>query len=286
MVFGGVVNIFINAAFDLVENLLSLWSVALLFFLLALWVKRGRLFEDFDGLFYETVLNIKVYILNAVFVVPVLFFFAPLYFYKFAFFESFWGWGQHSSIMVFFICVFAGDLIGYLRHRVEHSLVLWPFHALHHSDTRMSWFTLFRFHPFGRFFTYFIDTGFLLLLGMPIWAIAMNNVVRHYYGMLIHAELPWTYGVWGRVFVSPAMHRWHHVRFGRGGGCNYATVFSVFDQLFGTYYVPGVCDKPLGVRRELPMGLFYNFIFPFIDVFIKIKNIFLGIKKMTTLKER
>jgi sterol desaturase/sphingolipid hydroxylase (fatty acid hydroxylase superfamily) len=156
-------------------------------------------------------------------------------------------WHQLPAWGVILAAVFVGDGIAYFRHRLEHSRWLWPFHAMHHSDREMTWFTLYRFHPLNRLSTLVIDMGALLLLGFPPWVMFFNALIRHYYGLLIHADVPWTYGRLGRIFVSPAMHRWHHVRQGEGIGSNFATVFSVFDQWFGTYYVPSPCREPLGL---------------------------------------
>ena len=47
------------------------------------------------------------------------------------------------------------------------------------------------------------------------WAIAVNELhPRHYYGEFVDAEMRrWDAGsTWGAIFVSPAMHRWHHAR--------------------------------------------------------------------------
>jgi len=81
-----------------------------------------------------------------------------------------------------------------------------------------------------------------------------NNVVRHYYGYFIHADLPWTYGPLSTIFVSPAMHRWHHARDLRYAGTNFATVFAVFDRTFGTFALPGPCNVPLGVEEDMGCG--------------------------------
>ncbi len=70
---------------------------------------------------------------------------------------------------------------------------------IHHSDTDMTWLTLSRFHPINRITTALIDTFFLALLGFPTWALVANNLVRHYYGEFIHADLPWTYGRFGTL---------------------------------------------------------------------------------------
>jgi sterol desaturase/sphingolipid hydroxylase (fatty acid hydroxylase superfamily) len=161
------------------------------------------------------------------------------------------------------LALFIGDFVAYWRHRLEHSALLWPAHAIHHSDTAMTWTTGLRFHPINRFTTAMIDTGALASLGFPPWALVVNNLVRHYYGLFIHMDLPWTYGLLGRVFVSPAMHRWHHVREGAGVGANFATVFSVFDQAFGTYHAPGPCTEPLGVPEQIGRNALAQLLWPF-----------------------
>lgn len=172
-------------------------------------------------------------------------------------------WAQQPQWLVGFLAIFFGDLIGYWRHRLEHTPPLWPAHAIHHSDTAMTWTTIFRFHPINRFSTGLIDTGVLALFGFPPWALALNNLVRHYWGLFIHVDVPWNFGPLGRLICTPVMHRWHHIREADGAGVNFATVFSVFDQAFGTYSVPGQCEVPLGVRDTIGMSAASQLWWPF-----------------------
>lgn len=157
--------------------------------------------------------------------------------------------------------VFVGDFVGYWRHRAQHSKWLWPAHAIHHSDTRLTWFSLERMHPIDRLGSAF-DTVILAALGFPFWAQAANVFVRHYYGYLIHADVPWTLGKAGLVLNTPAMHRWHHARDIEGSGSNFATVFSVFDRAFGTLHSPGPCHAPLGVREDVGEGALGQYLYP------------------------
>ena len=164
-------------------------------------------------------------------------------------------WAAMPQFLVIFLAVFIGDFVGYWRHRLEHTPLLWPSHAVHHSDTEMTWLTLERFHPINRITTFVIDGAALIALGFPPYAVFANYVVRHYYGYLIHADLPWTYGRASAVFVSPAMHRWHHAAEPRAFNANFATVFSIFDRTFGTFYLPGPCKAPLGVTDDMEASL-------------------------------
>jgi sterol desaturase/sphingolipid hydroxylase (fatty acid hydroxylase superfamily) len=173
-------------------------------------------------------------------------------------------WETMSRPMTLFAVIFAGDFISYWRHRLEHTRWLWPVHAIHHSDTEMTFLTLARFHPINRLVTNCVDLGVLALFGFPAWALVANVIVRHYYGEFIHVDLPWMYGPFRRVFVSPVMHQWHHAVDYIGSGSNFATVFSVFDQAFGTYHVPGPCTGPLGVNDNLGTGIGGQFMYPFV----------------------
>jgi sterol desaturase/sphingolipid hydroxylase (fatty acid hydroxylase superfamily) len=173
-------------------------------------------------------------------------------------------WSALPLWLVVPIAVFIGDFVGYWRHRLEHTPLLWLAHAIHHSDAAMTWTTGVRFHPLNRLTTSLIDTTALALLGFPPEAIMLNAYIRHYYGLFIHMDLPWTYGPLGRVFVSPAMHRWHHIRDADGAGANFATVFSVFDQAFRTHHTPGPCTVPLGVRDAIGKGALAQLAWPFV----------------------
>jgi sterol desaturase/sphingolipid hydroxylase (fatty acid hydroxylase superfamily) len=172
-------------------------------------------------------------------------------------------WNALPSVLVAFAAVFVGDFVGYWRHRLEHTPLLWPSHAVHHSDTTMTWMTLLRFHPINRLSTFTIDISVLVLLGFPAYGLVAYTIVRHYYGFFIHADLPWSYGLLDNVFVSPVMHRWHHSNDPSAYQTNFATVFSIFDKTFGTYRVPGLPDTPLGVKSDMGKGVLGQLLHPF-----------------------
>jgi len=170
-------------------------------------------------------------------------------------------WSTIGQVPTLLLAIIVGDLIGYWRHRIQHTKWLWPAHAIHHSDTRLNWLSLERMHPFDQFGSA-LDTVLLSALGFPFWALARNVFVRHYYGYFIHADVPFTLGKANLVLNSPAMHRWHHARDVDGSGHNFATVFSIWDRMFGTYYQPGPCEAPLGVREDIGKGAVGQYLHP------------------------
>lgn len=162
------------------------------------------------------------------------------------------------------LAVFVSDLVGYWRHRLMHTAWLWPAHAVHHSDRQLTWLGLMRFHPVNRVITVGLDILVLTLLGFPAWTIVLNALIRHFYGFFIHADLPFTYGPLRFLFVSPRLHRWHHLRDAKGAGSNFATVFSVFDLAFKTFYLPKKEIGELGVNEpDFPSSWLGQTLYPF-----------------------
>lgn len=228
---------------------------AIFFLLLGMLVKGKTLFADMRRALHQTTLNLQIMVFNLVLVVPIIGL-GSVFLYGLVQSNDLYlvvpsTWLDLPFWLVLFIGVFVDDFVGYWRHRLEHTALFWPSHAVHHSDTEMTWLSLQRFHPINRVTTFFIGTVAILSLGFPVEVIIAGGLIRHYYGYFIHADLPWTYGPFGRVFVSPAMHRWHHAADKAAFDTNYATIFSVFDQAFGTFRVPGPCTAPLGVTDPI-----------------------------------
>jgi sterol desaturase/sphingolipid hydroxylase (fatty acid hydroxylase superfamily) len=251
----------------LADAILALIIPTVFFVLLALAMKRREALGAARRAAHEVRINLTFYFLDAVFVVPVL----GVLSVAIAAFMINSGlvlvpaglWVSAGTFVTVIAAVFLGDFIAYWRHRLEHTKWLWPTHAIHHSDEEMTWLTLNRFHPINRLTTTLIDSAFLVAMGLPAWAVIANNLVRNYYGYFIHADLPWTYGPLGKVFVSPAMHQWHHAKDVKYAGTNFATVFSIFDRVFGTFALPGPCNVPLGIEQDIGRNVSGQLAHPF-----------------------
>jgi sterol desaturase/sphingolipid hydroxylase (fatty acid hydroxylase superfamily) len=243
----------------LVTSFQSLFLVAAFFILLAAVMNGRQTWPRFRRALPELVLNLKIMTFNVIVIVPFIALAATAMYRLFTSNDLALigpeAWAKLPAVITILIGVTVGDFVGYWRHRFEHTKLFWPSHAVHHSDTEMTWFSLQRFHPINRVTTYLLDNLALFLLGVPPAAIIANGLVRQYYGYFIHADLPWTYGPLGRIFVSPAMHRWHHAADARAFNTNYATVYSLWDRWFGTFRVPGPCDVPLGVTDDMEASL-------------------------------
>jgi len=168
-------------------------------------------------------------------------------------------WTSLPKLALVGIAVVVIDFGAYWRHRWEHSPELWRVHATHHADEAMGWLTLHRKHPLGEALAAFLDLVPAILLGLPIWAIVTALVLRGWWGYLIHADVPWTLGPLGKVMISPAAHRLHHIRDEALMGSNYGNTITLWDRLFGTYIDPapylncdtGIAEGTRGFVGEL-----------------------------------
>lgn len=144
-------------------------------------------------------------------------------------------WLGLPEMLLLLVALLVDEFVVYWRHRAEHHPVLWPIHATHHSDEAMTWLTLFRKHPLSHLFGNLIDAIPLILLGFPAWAVAASALIRTWWGYFIHADLPWTLGSFGKVLISPAAHRLHHIDDEKLMGQNFGGFFSIYDRMFGTF---------------------------------------------------
>ena len=81
----------------------------------------------------------------------------------------------------------------------------------------------------------------------------------------VHANLNWTLGPLKYVFATPVFHRWHHTHLDEGGNSNFGSLLSIWDVLFGTFYMP---ERTLPARYGIdepayPQGFLGQLVHPF-----------------------
>lgn len=155
------------------------------------------------------------------------------------------GWPLWIQVVFFFLAKdFLEYVIHYLLHRVPW---LWAFHKLHHSIETMDWIGNFRFHWMEVFVYDLLKWLPLVLLGAEQKVLLCVGVASTLIGHLNHTNIRYGWGPLRYVFNSPRMHLWHHdYILHKKAGQNFAVVFSVWDWLFGTAYLP---DEPEGPER-------------------------------------
>lgn len=162
------------------------------------------------------------------------------------------GHGLIINLAFSLFTIVALDLAQYVSHWLGHKVpALWEFHKVHHAAEVLNPLTNYREHPVDGivrslceavpvgvvnavFFHCFPDVSLLTAFGINIIWIPFNLTanLRHTHVWLTFPErLSW----W---FISPAMHQVHHGTEPQHIDVNFGRIFTIWDHLGGTYYLP------------------------------------------------
>ena len=178
---------------------------------------------------------------------------------------------DHPAAMALaaFVAFAFGDFALYWTHRIFHRYpLLWRAHRLHHAPEVLTPITAFRFWPQEQIVhigaaTFMNGLGLglvatalggsvqpMTLLGVNAFALVWNLGFAH----LRHSHVALPFPRWlSYVLVSPHMHQVHHSVEERHHDRNFATVFAVWDWLFGSLYIPDPRERfRFGVDAPAP----------------------------------
>jgi sterol desaturase/sphingolipid hydroxylase (fatty acid hydroxylase superfamily) len=131
------------------------------------------------------------------------------------------------------------DAVSYAWHRANHRIpVLWRFHQVHHADTSFHVTTALRFHPGELLLALPVRLTAVVLLGVPPGGVLAFELVFGVANLLEHGNFDLPRGlepIVQRLFITPALHRGHHVADWRELDTNFGTVLAVWDRLAGTF---------------------------------------------------
>jgi len=140
-----------------------------------------------------------------------------------------------------------GQFLGHvLLHRFE---LLWRIHKVHHSSRTLDWLATTRGHTAEHLFRSLPTQAVLYALGLPFEAIAIAIVIYVVFAALGHSNLRLNLALLEPLFITPRLHRLHHVL--ETTEKNLGTVFSFWDRLAGRLAVHSAGpDDTLGVPGE------------------------------------
>lgn len=181
-------------------------------------------------------------------------------------------------IAVMMLDLFAQYTAHYLLHHVP---LLFKFHRIHHSDTKVDATTATRHHPGDYVVREIIALGVMFALGAPLSYYVLYRMLTVFFGYTSHANinLPlWIDRSVGWVLITPNIHKFHHHQERHWTDTNFGNIFSFWDRLFGTL----VIDDPKKVQFGLDImdderdeDLVYQLTSPF-DSSIRSDNAELG----------
>ncbi len=152
------------------------------------------------------------------------------------------------------ITIVAMDFIIYLQHVMVHAIpALWRLHRVHHADLDYDVTTGSRFHPLEIILSMLIKFATIMLLGAPVVAVIIFEIVLNATAMFNHGNLkiPKKFDRLLRwVVVTPDMHRVHHSVEDDEANSNFGFSLPWWDRLFGTYRA-----QPRGGHEGMVIGI-------------------------------
>jgi len=154
------------------------------------------------------------------------------------------GWGVLNhfyvpSWLAVPLAVMAMDFVIWLQHVMVHAVpLLWRLHQVHHADVDYDLTTGSRFHPVEIMLSMGIKLAAITLLGAPVLAVVIFEVVLNAAAMFNHGNIRLPADLdrvlrW--IVVTPDMHRVHHSVEVSETNSNFGFNLPWWDRLFGTY---------------------------------------------------
>ena len=172
---------------------------------------------------------------------------------------------QQNIILQIVLFIMLNQFVGYWLHRLSHtSDFLWQFHKLHHSPTKLTATTNYRFSWIEEIIG---GTIAVVVIGLFQFSESVVSIVffilrGHCY--FAHSNLNLNSKLLSKVFIMPRDHRWHHSKEKHFKyGQNFGGLLNICDRIFGTYYSSEVDPKEMGLNDEgYPNGVIKRIIYP------------------------
>jgi len=152
------------------------------------------------------------------------------------------------------LAIVAMDFVIWLQHVMVHSIpALWRLHRVHHADLDFDVTTGSRFHPLEIFLSMLIKFATIAVLGPPVIAVIIFEVILSGMAMFNHSNIRLPAGldkILRMLVVTPDMHRVHHSVEDDEANSNFGFNLSLWDRMFGTYR-----DQPRAGHEGMVIGI-------------------------------
>jgi sterol desaturase/sphingolipid hydroxylase (fatty acid hydroxylase superfamily) len=126
------------------------------------------------------------------------------------------------------------DGISYGVHRGMHrSALLWNIHKVHHSTLELDGLAATRQHLLENMIRFLPSQFVMFLVGIPTAQVAPAVATGAAFAVVTHSNLNFDLWFMERLFVTPRLHRRHHVP--ATAMNNYGGIFNLWDRLFGSF---------------------------------------------------
>ncbi len=175
------------------------------------------------------------------------------------------------------------DFTNFVAHFLEHKVPwIWYFHMTHHRATVLSPITKSRTHPVAYIIGY-VNIAIMQIPGLLMLSTAFNIsrssetkltilIITYFIFSFIqhvrHTHIRINYGRFiSYILISPHMHQVHHSRNSIHFNKNFGVIFSVWDVILGSLYIPQRKERyKFGINDHegrMPKSYFYDLFHPF-----------------------
>lgn len=143
------------------------------------------------------------------------------------------------ALLVLVVAIAARSFAAYWLHRASHhNPLLWRLHRIHHGDRQVDVSLGLRHHPLELLPAILLFAGLAALLGLPVWAAVLTEVVMMAATYWEHLAIRLPAPARARLepwVVLPEIHLLHHSAERRQTDSNYSTLTIIWDRMFGTF---------------------------------------------------
>ncbi len=164
--------------------------------------------------------------------------------------------GTLPPVLDFLACLLVAELVTWTSHWVKHQHpFLWRFHFQHHREEHFSVWMVTHTHALEVMLSGSVMVALLAWLGFSPNTVQLYFAVYSVFLTYHHSALGYSLGWLDWLIISPAYHRHHHRRDGKG---NYGGTITFWDVVFGTvrWPEPDTATAPVGLppRAREPFG--------------------------------
>jgi sterol desaturase/sphingolipid hydroxylase (fatty acid hydroxylase superfamily) len=156
------------------------------------------------------------------------------------------------------------DLYKYAIHRLQHAVpVLWSMHSFHHSANAVTFITGARHFWLERVLVDALLPVLAVLFRLPPAMAIIAGVISFIPEACAHLNVRISLGRFVTWINNPQFHRIHHSNLIEHRDKNFASVFPIWDILFGTVWVPEKSEyPPTGITPPERAGIVNSVIWP------------------------
>tara|TARA_B100000900_G_scaffold380084_1_gene365518 strand:+ start:130 stop:1395 length:1266 start_codon:yes stop_codon:yes gene_type:complete len=184
----------------------------------------------------------------------------------------------NASWEVFLIAFIGTDFAYYWSHRFNHRInIMWNRHIIHHSSEEYNLACALRQSISGITEVYFFLYIPLALVGVPPKVMSIILPIHLFAQFWYHTRLINKMGILEYILVTPSHHRVHHAINNEYIDKNYASIFIIWDKMFGTFQkeldsVPAVYGVKKPVKTWNPIIINFLHLFQILKDSIRTKK--------------